>query len=380
VTLSDPPAVSGDRVAFRANGGEVWTASPTGKAKRMVIAPDSRIPGGGGAVFQLTYGTFIQISVDTVVLVGAECFGCNTGLGLYTVPVGGGTKTRLVSVKQDRPDNPSEKFSRFGDDFHVNGDRVVFANAGRLYAVKLAGGAASYLAGGPAPPCVDEPYCGFGLGTLDALGGNVLTKASDGFSNARIVRRGNGGGLAEVVADKDTRPPDTPADYRFDPFHGSFDLPVIDRTADHRYSVFKGESVGDPGSVRVTGIYSRGMGGFQKLADTKTRVPKGPGRFAAFGFVDSGLRSLAAANGIVIFRGVDGQNRLGIYAVRAGGGPIAKVIAQGDPIDGTTVDTVEPRSLTFRREGFDGTTLVFFAQYAGNTGRGFFSTKIELPE
>jgi hypothetical protein len=33
----------------------------------------------------------------------------------------------------------------------------------------------------------------------------------------------------------------------------------------------------------------------------------------------------------------------------------------------------------FQRGGFDGTTLVFFAQYAGNTGRGLFSTTVELP-
>jgi hypothetical protein len=378
LSLGDIPAVSGNKVAFRANGGEVWTATTAGRSKRKVITPNTRIPGGGGARFQLTYGTFIQIHGDTVVLVGSECFGCNSGLGLYTVPVAGGQKIRLVDVNTARPDDGTKTFNRFGDDFHVDGNHVVFSNGdGQIFSVPVAGGLSSQVAGGAA--CVDVPYCLFSQPTLDSFGQQVFMKGGDGFSNARLVRRARTGTLLEVVADKDTHPPNTHGTYRFDPFHESFNLPVLDRTADHRFSIFKGESAA-PSRPRIVGIYSRGPSGFVKLADTRTQVPGGTGRFAPTGFVGAGAKSLAASNGVVVFRGVDAAGKLGIYAVRAGGGPIQKIIAQGDPINGTMVDSAEPSSLTFRRDGFDGTTLVFVAQYTLNTGRGIFSTKVLLPE
>jgi hypothetical protein len=205
----------------------------------------------------------------------------------------------------------------------------------------------------------------------------VLLRASDGFSNSKIARFNRTGGLIDVIADVDTHAPQTPAGYHFDQFR-TFDLPVIDRTADHNFSVFKGESIADS-APRISGIYSRGSAGFDRLVDSTVRVPGGTGKFDGTGFVDT-VRSLAAVNGIVIFRGVDAAFRHGIYAVRAdGSGKITKIIAQGDPINGTTVDAVEPQSLVFRRDGFDGTTLVFMAQYAGNAGRGIFSTKVVLP-
>ena len=115
------------------------------------------------------------------------------------------------------------------------------------------------------------------------------------------------------------------------------------RKTDHNNRVFKGESAA-ASAPRIYGIYNFGSAGH-------------------IGLVDS----------------TDATGKLGIYAVRASGGAITKIIAQGDPINGTTVDTAEPQSLVFRREGFDGTTLVFVAQYAGNTGRGVFSTQVVLP-
>jgi hypothetical protein len=377
VGIGTPPAVSGDYVVFLAGNEEYWTMTTRGRQKKRVITRDMRIPRGGGTTFhQGRGGTFVQIYGQTVVFAGIDCDFCIHSSGLYTVPVGGGTRKRIVDIHDRRPDDNTKNFHAFTDDFHVSGSRVVFSNGdSQIFAAPIAGGSSALVAGGVT---CDEPYCLFGLPTLDSTESNVLVGAWGSGDNARIVRRKRNGALLEVVADKDTHPPNTPAAYRFDPLHTSFYLPVIDRTDTHRFSIFKGESAA-PSSPRITGIYSKGTGGLVRLADTRMHVPGGTGKFTAAGFTGSGGRSLAAANGIVIFRGVDAANKLGIYAVRASGGPIIKVIAQGDPINGTTVDTNEPQSLVFQRDGFDGTTLVFFAQYALNSGRGLFSTQVVLP-
>jgi hypothetical protein len=376
VFLAGVPAVSGDRVVFLAGNETYWTATIRGHKLRPIVDLTTRVPGGHGATFhQGRGGTFVQIHGNTVVFSGIDCDFCNSGSGLYALPVGGGRVKRLVDVSDARPDDPTLKFGRFTDDFHVNGGHVVFANTGGAYAVPVSGGGANTISAGPCPL---GDYCGLGSPTLDDVDAQGLVKASNGFSNAKLVRFKRAGGLLGIVADRDTHAPKTPAAYHFDEFFQSFDLPVIDRNAGHNFAVFKGESIADS-APRITGIYSRGSAGFVSLVDTTTHVPGGKGRFVGTGFTDSGPKSLAAANGIVVFRGLDSAGKLGIYAVSASGGAIRKIIAQGDPINGTTVDTVEPRSLVFQRGGFDGTTLVFFAQYAGNTGRGLFSTTVELP-
>jgi hypothetical protein len=376
LTLGSAPAVSGNNVVFTANNEEIWTASTTGRGLVRVISPNMRIPGGHGATFHQDYGTFVQVHGDTVVLVGLDCSLCNSGMGLYAVPVAGGTVKRLVDVNLARPDNPEQNFGRFGDDFDANGAHVVFANSGGVYAVRVVGGRSNVVT--DVANCTLGDYCGFGLPTLDSLDSEVLLKASNGLSNGRIELARRAGGLITIVADGAMHPPNTPRAYRFDEFFGSFDLPVIDRSADHNNRVFKGESAA-ASAPRIYGIYNFGSAGHIGLVDSTTPVPGGTGAFSGSGFVGPGARSLAAGNGIVIFRGIDATGKLGIYAVRASGGAITKIIAQGDPINGTTVDTAEPQSLVFRREGFDGTTLVFVAQYAGNTGRGVFSTQVVLP-
>ena len=61
------------------------------------------------------------------------------------------------------------------------------------------------------------------------------------MSNGRIELARRAGGLITIVADGAMHPPNTPRAYRFDEFFGSFDLPVIEGSADHNNRVFKGE-------------------------------------------------------------------------------------------------------------------------------------------
>lgn len=375
IGLGYRPAVSGGNVAFLANTGEVWTSTITGTVKRKAIIPAFTIPGGGGAHFQLSFADFVQIHGNTVVLVGEDCYSCDTGLGIYTVPVGGGPRTRLVDVNTLRPGSATDHFGRFSRDFHANNSRVVFSNGQQVYSVPLAGGSPTYVTD---PSCqAFDHACLSSLPTVDSSDRRVLMKGCSIFDNCDVHEFTVGGAGPYVDASSADHPPGTLGGYRFDSFHASFDLLVLDQTSDHRFVVFKGEGTAT-NKPRVAGVYSRGPAGFFRLVDSTIPVPGGTGTFTIAGFTDPSGYSLGAANGIVIFRGVDAAGKLGIYAVRATGGTITKIIAQGDPISGHTVDTGEPASLGFRRDGFDGTTFVFLAQYADG-GRGLFSTPVTLP-
>jgi hypothetical protein len=50
--------------------------------------------------------------------------------------------------------------------------------------------------------------------------------------------------------------------------------------------------------------------------------------------VNSSLSAYTLNNGTVVFRGTDAAGKNGLYAVSAGGGPITKILAPGDALDG----------------------------------------------
>jgi hypothetical protein len=363
---SDIPAVSGDRVVFGTADGFVWTAKPNGKGLTKVITPDTKVP-GQASKFRQIFGDWVQIVGDTVVLVGDNCGGCGSGIGMYTVPAGGGRVKRLVDTDTKEPGGGGATLQNFSNDFDVSDSHVVFTNGQHVWNVALDGGRLHLVAGdvdsGATPP--GRFCCLFDHPTL--RDDRVLLRASNGIGEASVQSVDVNGHPTtfRVTADDTTHAPGTSRNYLFNTF--KFATPASgDR------NVFYGQSIA-PSKPNVDGIYSRGdgSGAIAKLVDSKTPVPGGSGNFSFAWF--GSLSPFAAKNGIVVFGAVDGAGVPGLYAVSENGGPITKIIRQGDAVGGATVDLPN-----MRRSGFDGTTLVFRVVYVGGSS-GLYSTEVTLP-
>ena len=381
LNYTDSPAVSGGNVVFDTGDEVVWTATTSGGNLKRMITPNTLIPFGGGAKFQQVYGDYVSITGNTVVVLGDSCGGCSHGVGIYTRSVSGGPITRLVDTSEFIPVSTTQKYDVFPIDFHANGNNVVFQNTQQIFSVPLGGGKAVAVAGtqdgGFSPPA---PYCCiFAQPTLSDPSSEVLLLGGNGFGTSQIqaVNRSGAPLSFRVIADASMHPPHTPSAYRFNNFN--FGTPVIDRTFDHRYYVFRGLGTA-PSSPNITGIYSRGSTGLHSLVDTNTPVPGGTGTFAPYDCCGrAGFEVMGAGNSVVVFRGIDAAQKAGLYAVSAGGGPITKIIAQGDPLNGFTVEPNPGLPIVMRRDGFDGTTLGFQVTYAGFRGRGIYTTQVVLP-
>ena len=111
----------------------------------------------------------------------------------------------------------------------------------------------------------------------------------------------------------------------------------------------------EPQSSFINGVYST-AGGLHTVADTLTPVPSGQGgNFEGFASPDR----LAIHSGTTVFVGIEnvmGTGVSGIFVEYAG--TVAKIIDIGDTLDGSVIS-----NLRFTREGFDGQSLVFIANF-----------------
>lgn len=309
------PAISGNKVVFLDGGGnlgcnaghvcdgnDVWTANDDGTKLTPVLTTRTPIPGMPGQTFRASYGTAIQIENGMVVVLGITCGGCNSGVGYYTVPASGGTVKKLVDWTQ---------FSKhaFPIDFHAKAGQVVFQNNQQVYAIPLAGGPITRVAGTwdahYSPP---SPYCCiFDTPDINDAGTTVALRAGNVFGHGSVqtVNR-NGNPLSfKVIANKRTG---------IDEFEVA--QPVIDGST----VVYRAKNLSDT----VTGIYA----GHVKLVDTNTPVPGGTGNFQCGNCFDA----IVAKGGIVVFHGYDAAGHEGLYKVDETGKNLAKIISYGDPI------------------------------------------------
>jgi hypothetical protein len=88
---------------------------------------------------------------------------------------------------------------------------------------------------------------------------------------------------------------------------------------------------GAPLNSSTIGIFSWRAGTLTRLVDTNTPVPGGTGTFQP---MSVSQLAYTANNGNVVFRGFDAANKSGLYYVSATGGPVVKIIAQGDTLPG----------------------------------------------
>ena len=117
-----------------------------------------------------------------------------------------------------------------------------------------------------------------------------------------------------------------------------------------------------------TGIYTTIGGGIRLVADQNTAIPGGTGNFIAF---DNNY-SLAIKGGRILFLGYGNNSFEGIYLWEAG--QLTKIVDSNDQINGRTV-----RHLFFGKEAFDGTGVVFVANFAGAFFKGVYTIPINPP-
>lgn len=230
---SDVPAIDGMSVVFDTGNQTYWTATLGKSGKRKILSSSRKIPGWNGT-FQQFYGDTVRISDGTVVFVGMDCGGCNSGVGLYKVPGAGGAVTELVDKNDFLPGSATAKFGNFPIDFKVRNGVIAFQNAQKLYAVPVAGGPVTAVAGdqdsGFKPPA---PYCCIFI-SPDVKEKNVAMLAGNIFGRGSIQVAGVSGNPLSfrVIADGSTHPPGTVngKNYVMDDF--TFSSPVIDQARD----------------------------------------------------------------------------------------------------------------------------------------------------
>jgi hypothetical protein len=364
------PAVGDGWVAFENNDLTIWRATTTGTQIGKVITTATVIPDGFGT-FKQYFPNYMQVNGSTLVLVGDSCGGCGAGVGIFATPILGGPVTKLVDTNNTSASFPGadKHFGGFPPDFRIGDGTVVFQNRQQAFAVPLAGGKVTAVAGiqdqnvsPPAPYCCNfsEPSV---KGTKVFIrGGNV-----NGRNALQTVNKSGAKTSFRFAVTNATHPPGTPTAYRFDDFE--FFSPVIDQAL-----VFGGGSAA-PSKPYVFGVYAKGTK-LVRLADSTQAVPGGTGKFYPRDWFGHAA-PIVASNGVVVFGARDSvTDDYGLYAVRETGGPVQKIIAAGDPIGGFTVAQA---GVDIGKAALSGSTLAFLVGYVNSAGAGIYSTQVVLP-
>ena len=217
-----------------------------------------------------------------------------------------------------------------------SGEQGIYTSNGSLGQVAIIG---DYM---PPSAGAGDIFASFHSAVRD--GATIAYAGSSQFTNNTGIYLDTGGGATTVIDSSTVRPGGTEN-------LSGVGLQIAMQGGD---VAFLG-SFGDTPATRVDGVYST-AGGLHTVADTSTPVPGGSGNFVAFEHNPGVNGGLAIHSGMTVFVGVSesmGQQVRGIYIEY--GGTVAKVIAQGDIVDGDTV-----AQLKFVRESFDGSSLVFY--------------------
>ncbi len=346
----------------------VWSVPIAGGTPTRLADTNSIAPGANA-------GAFTQVQVRGIgggmaVFVG-EFSG---GVGLYSVPLGGGAITKLVDTNTTVPSSTAV-FTFYQDlqSVAVHGAQVLFAADSGLYFVPVAGGAITRFADSTTPvvdpsgtQCLADDFAGVGGAQQADFGGGTVAFLPTYTNDFAELFTGPATGLtagANGVADNDTfvaglnTPVPGGSGAGFDP--QSFDALVDDSGT----PVFFG-SASDGSSF---GIYSSVNGGLVALADNFTNPP-GVQSFAIFGR----QKLTAVSDGTVYFYA---QSELtdtkalvqGVYSVPVAGGSIVPVVVTGDFLEGSSGAAFAELASSFG--GAAGGKVVFYGT-ASNSGTG----------
>lgn len=364
------PALDGGIVVFPADDN-LWAADTSTGSLTKLVGRTTPIPDGTGNFDTVPWSHF-RMSHGTVVFRGT---GDGNQAGYYAVPAGGGGITMLVN--QSTP-VPGEEFT-FGIngipfDFNLDPGHLVFGTQVgsqlNVYAVPVTGGPVTVVANSKNFQICED---GIGFGQFvrpDLSGQTVVMKVGNNVAGAAIYTAPLSGfqGVphpcaeprlrvvnATRVASVNTPVPEDPRGRNFDGF--SFGDPLIDGDV----VVFEGAV--PAACCDVAGLYSYSPAtGVRKLVDTNTPVPDGTGTFRAGGAFALDLTpAYSISDGQVVFLGVDAAGKIGLYLVPATGGPVTKIIAEGDSLgDGRTVTGL---NLSIQVDSLSGNQLAFWVRF-----------------
>jgi hypothetical protein len=346
--VSASPGVDGQKVIFASAQPvrSLWSANLDGSGLVNLADETTPIPGGSGHFVDVVP---FAAANGTVVFRGTD--GASQA-GYYAVSSAGGPVTLLLNRSTPLPGGTGT-FDVNDTRFNVDGDTLVFANSADVFTVPSSGGATVRSLTNGAVVCDPNlPLKHIGTWRLPDLGGATIAGArtvaiqvgdldTDKTTAIRVAPLSEvtteltncpGLGFIPNVATNTIRVADlnspVPGDLEARKFDGaSFGAPVID-----------GGTVVFFGATRnagVAGLYSWSGGvALTKLVDTNTAVPGGTGTFQPPS-VNSSLSAYTLNNGTVVFRGTDAAGRNGLYAVSTAGGPVTKILAPGDVLDGS---------------------------------------------
>jgi hypothetical protein len=334
--------LSGQTVVVRSNEG-IFSVPVRGGKPTAVVRAGAVDPKSGERIDQWFTG---RISGPTVL-----CFGgtpprpdrAGPPGGIYTTN-GTGAPLALVADASTPVPKGTGPFTQFSPMFIAVSGRVVAfqaTSAGKrqgIYAAPVGGGELFLVAD------TSTPIPG-GTGTFKTLG-NLCN------DHDRVVFRGTGDRNREGIYAQMSR--------------GGPLIRVIDNTASIPSGIGTFTRLGHAAvSGRTVAFYAYGTDNFMGLytvpldggpvtpiADTNTAVPGGTGTFTQF------ILNESVSGSIVAFNGVDSRNARGVYTASTSGGPITKILAKGDTLDGKTVNDV-----LISKFALDGSYLVMTVQF-----------------
>ena len=381
-TTSTDPVIDGDTVVFfdptggDESHGALWAVSASGATAPVRLVDATTTAPGNSGPFVYTNGIGSNFALVGISNGSLGFFGISPeGMGLYSVPVGGGAVTTLVNVNSTQPHltkGPPFQYI-YGaavDDGQLvfNVDRNGYNDGAGIFTVPLTGGAFTVV-GDKTTPITGDPNGTLTPGSdrIVAAKGNIVAfepeLPTNNYSGDTALYTAPITGLtvdpmtgyannATRVAGAETLVPGDPQGRTFDPQFefGGFGLD------DSGATVFIDYPAG--ASLSASGIYSSVNGVVIRLVDTTTPLTGRAGNF-----IDLSVSEFCVANGQVVFtgdyQGADGTMVEGIYQVAVSGGPISKVVEAGDSF---ALGTVSPYALNPASVRGDG-TVVFQGSY-----------------
>ncbi len=346
---SQAPSLSGSVVAFLGNGS-VYTA-PAGGGVPVNVLAGATLPNG-----QLLGGVLSQPATDgsRVAFVAAD-FGGQPGI--YTAPVGGGGGPlgRVADTATPVPNGTGNFRSFFNVEPSLSGARVAFTGIPNSTGAPQAGVYTGPAAGGALARVADPNTAVQPNASSPSLSGTVVAFSGSGGGAVGIYTSPAAGGAFATVADNRTAIPNGSGNFfRFGP------TPSV-----------SGSTVAFVGfdSANRAGVYTGPVGGgaLARVADATTAIPGGSGTFTGFGAVD-------VSGSVVAFVGSGGAVLSGIYFEDTAGGPLTKLVATGDTLDGRSVSNL------FFNDGLDGPDIAFTAAFTDGSQAIFVGHVSAIPE
>jgi RNA polymerase sigma factor (sigma-70 family) len=354
-------SVSGTTVTFpgQGTGGQlgIYTATVQGTALARIMDLNTPIPGGVGNFTGLNNS--LSSSGSTAVFSGI-------GTGGYQGVFAGSSNATLVRVVDTNtliPGGtgnylamPQNTGSIYTSDSTVAFNGVGDNNQNGIYIGTITGGPLVMIANTFATiPNTNNTFTGFSY--LSVTGNTVAFRGQAG--NGAGVPGGVytspiTGGPLTVMADVQTPVPNgSGATFTGFGFLSSFNSKVS------FYALYNGG-----GGIYVGSVSG---GSLMTIVDSNTPIPGGTGNFTTLAPNSIGETTVAFLGG-----GSGGQK--GIYSAPIGGGPITKIIAIGDTLDGKTVS-----NLDFGKQGNDTSHYAFTAIFTDGSSGIYVFTPVPEP-